>query len=143
MKKLIKLSTLFIALLITSTVFAQIPNMSKNQDGRQGPPPIPNVEQIEQMVTELAVELSLSEEQQAGILNMYIAHFAEVEETMSAEPKPPREEMESKRTEFDNQVKSLLTDEQRVKFDEFNKKRHQHNGQKKGKGKKHKSKNPR
>lgn len=81
----------------------------KNNQG--GAPPIPSDEEIETMVSDLANEIDLSELQEATVLQLYKEHFAEVKnKTKSGKPK--REEMETLQSEFENEVKEALTDDQ-------------------------------
>lgn len=95
------------------------------QHQRQGPPPIPSEEQIEKIVTDLSSELSLTEEQENQVSALYFSHFKEVgelREKKQAEREKDRQEMEALRTEFEKKVKSHLTEEQQVKYDEFREK---------------------
>lgn len=138
MKISIKLSITVFALLLASTMFAQIPRMGNQQNGHPGPPPIPNAEQIEEMVSQLATEISLSAEQEASILKLHIEHFDEARTKTSGEQKPPREEMEKLKSDFEQKVKALLSEEQKVKFDEFRKKHQHHNKPKPPNGKNNK-----
>ena len=95
------------------------------QSGRQGPPPLPNDEQIDKMVADLATELSLTEAQEKQVFELYFAHFEEVSEIREEHKKSrdaDREEIEQLRTSFEKDVKSHLTKEQQEQFDEFRKK---------------------
>jgi len=112
---------------ITSSLFAQ---------ERQKPPQIPNETQITKMVEKLSKELSLSENQKTEILALYVNHFAEVKASMEDESgqKKGHEEMENMRAEFEEEVKSLLNEEQQDMFDEFMKKNHKQRKQQKSNG---------
>lgn len=100
-------------ILFSTNIFAQ-----QGQRKEQGPPPMPTESQINKMVDDLSVELSLSETQKTEILTLYTEHFADVKE-LSDGQRPSREEMESLRSEFEDDVKSLLNDEQQDLFEEF------------------------
>ena len=95
------------------------------QRGPQGPPPIPDKEHIEAMVTDLSAELSLTDGQQEQISRLSIAHFEEVK-AVQDKYKNSREaehkEMKESNTRFEKEVKSLLSEEQQSQFDEFRKK---------------------
>ena len=86
--------------------------------GQQGPRPIPNSSQITKMVKELTSTLDLNADQSKEISDLYIAHFEEVKEKFES-GKPPRNEMESLRKEFENEVKSLLTEEQQGQYEAY------------------------
>jgi hypothetical protein len=112
-----------IALLITTMFFVTINCSAQQRQGQgQGQPPIPNDTQINKMVEDLSAELSLSDAQKTEILALYQNHFAEVKSSMSSGEKPSREEMESLKEEFEDDVKSLLNDDQQDLYDEFVKK---------------------
>lgn len=103
-------------ILLSSNIFAQ-----EGQRKGEGPPPIPNETQINKMVDKMSVELSLGESQKSEILALHIDHFAETgasRENNNGQRKS-REEMKSIRTEFEDEVKSLLNEEQKIKFEEF------------------------
>lgn len=55
-------------------------NLSAQPQGQAGPPPLPDSEQIVEMVDELAETLSLSEDQKSDISDLYFSHFEEVKE---------------------------------------------------------------
>ena len=107
-----------IALLITTMFFVTI-NCSAQQRQGQGQPPIPNDTQINKMVEDLSAELSLSDVQKTEILALYQDHFAEVKSSMSSGERPNREKMESLKEEFEDDVKSLLNDEQQDLYDKY------------------------
>ena len=113
---------LSIALLITALFFLTS-NLSAQQRQGQGPPPIPDETQIIKMVDDLSSELSLSDGQKTEILALYQNHFAEVKSSMNGGQRPSRENMESLKEEFEDDVKSLLTEDQQEQFDEFMKTR--------------------
>lgn len=108
-------------LLISGFGFAQPPGGGQ-RGGQQGPPPIPNEKQIKVMVSDLADEISLSEDQETTILELYIEHFEEIEEQTSGNKRPDREEMESMKTLFEEHVKEELTKDQIKKYEAYLKK---------------------
>ena len=108
------LSLVMGSLLIAGSLFAQ-PAQNRNH-----PPMLPDSSGIVQMVDELATNLSLTDEQKVDVSKIYFAHFVEAEELME-EHKGDRENhrkaMDDLRQEFEEQVKDLLTDEQKIKFE--------------------------
>lgn len=98
-------------LLIAGNIFAQ----PLQKGGMQGPPPIPDSCRIVKMVDELSKSLSLDDEQKKRILDLHFDHFCEAKSQMDKN----HEKIESLRKEFENQVKSLLTEDQKKEFDEF------------------------
>lgn len=117
---------LSIALIIAAMIFLTI-NLSAQQRQGQGPPQIPNESQIVKMVDDLSSQLSLNGDQKTEILALYQDHFADVKSTMSSGQKPNRDKMESLKEEFEDDVKSLLTNEQQDLFNEFLKKNQKQN----------------
>ena len=127
----IKRFNISIALLITAMFFLTSNLSAQQRQGQeQGPPPIPNKTQIDKMVEDLSTELSLSDDQKTEILSLYTDHFAEVKSSMSSGQRPSREEMQSLKKEFEDQVKSQLNEEQQDLFDEFMKKNQKQDRQK-------------
>jgi hypothetical protein len=114
----IKVVFVFSFVLITAAVFAQPQGRNSNRE-RQGPPPVPTSEQLERMVDQLAEEISLSENQKKKILDLHIEHFNTVKEKTSDSKRPERKEMEKLRSDFEESVKALLTEDQIVKFEKF------------------------
>ena len=122
MKQIIKntaIGTLALVILLLSSQVTQA-----QQRGQQGPPPLPNDEQIEAMVDDLSKELSLTAEQEKKVSEKYFTHFEEVEKKMKA-GRPSREDMESMKIDFKNDVKTVLTDDQKDLYDSFLKKQKQ------------------
>ncbi len=116
--------------LLIAAMFFLTTNLSAQKREEQGPPPIPNETQINKMVEDLSAELSLTEAQSAKILGLYSDHFAEVKKLMKSQRKS-REEMESKKAEFEDEIKNLLNEEQQDLFDEFMEKNHRQKGKQK------------
>jgi len=125
--KVIKSILIVSFLFVSALSFSQPPNGGQRGE-QQGPPPIPNAQQIEKMVSDLADELSLSDEQESSVLKLYTQHFKEVKEKTSGNKKPERKEMEAMKSEFEKKVKSLLSAEQQTLFDDFQKKNQPHHG---------------
>ena len=115
-------SILAIAFFLTcSLTFAQPPGGGQ-RDGQQGPPPIPNNKQITQLVSDLADNLSLSDEQEVKVLELYKEHFAQVKAKTSGNSRLKREEMEALNTALVKKVKAELTKEQTSKYEAYLKK---------------------
>jgi gas vesicle protein len=105
---------------ITSSLFAQ-----------QHPKPtkIPSDDQINQMIEDLSAELSLSKKQQNSILTLYTDHFHKVKkkvEQHKENKKLEKKEMAKNRSDFEEEVKSLLSEEQQVTFNKFIEKERRH-----------------
>lgn len=91
---------------------------------RQRPqqPPIPDSGQIAQMVDELTTTLALSDKQTTKILSLYTDHFAELRTKMEndkSQREDQRKTMDNHRKNFEEQVKTVLTDEQKEQFKTF------------------------
>ena len=119
MKKEFKLSSLTSLFLVLGLILSL--NVQAQQGRQQGPPQLPNNEQIEKMVDELAETLSLTDEQKEKVSEKYFKHFEEVKEKTEGS-RPKREEMEVLKSDFEEDVKSVLTEEQKEKFDAYQKK---------------------
>lgn len=108
-------------LLSASSAFAQGGPPGGGQGGggkgRGGPPPLPDAEQIEVMVDELDEALDLTDEQEVQVSDLYFAHFEEIEELMS--DRPERSRMESLRSDFEDDVKAVLDDDQKAAYEEY------------------------
>jgi hypothetical protein len=111
-----KTNIIVVLLLISTTLFAQ---QGGQRAGQNGPPPIPDANQIKEMVNQLDDEISLSDEQEEKIVALYTAHFEEVKEKTSGNTRPNREEMEALKADFQKQVKALLSTEQQKGFETF------------------------
>lgn len=109
---------LIIALLFAA-IFFLTTSLSAQQRQGQGPPPIPNETQINKMVEDLSVELSLTDAQKTEILSLYTDHFNDVQKSMANGERISREEMESLKKEFEDEVKSLLNENQQDLYEEF------------------------
>lgn len=107
-----KLNLLLVALMVCTLSIAQ------GQKKQKGHRPLPDAEQIEKMVDKLSDELSLSEAQSTKIGALYTDHFKHVEERLK-EGRPPREEMENLRSEFENKVRNELTEAQQEAYTTF------------------------
>lgn len=119
--KIQKRFSLSITLIIAAMIFLTI-NLSAQQRQGQGPPQIPNESQIVKIVDDLSSELSLNGDQKTEILALYQDHFAEVKSSMSSGQRPNRDEMESLKSDFEDDVKNILNDEQEELFTEYMKK---------------------
>ena len=108
-------------LLISGLTYAQPPGGGQ-RGTQQGPPPTPNDEQIEHMVSELATEISLNNDQKTNVLALYKNHFDKIEDLNSGSSRPKREEMDALKTSFENSVKAELKKQQKPKFEAYLKK---------------------
>jgi Spy/CpxP family protein refolding chaperone len=113
----IKRFNLVVVLLFTTFILLSS-NLFAQQRQEQGPPPIPDETQINKMVEDLSSELTLTPTQKTKILALYTDHFAEVNTSMKGQRKS-REEMESLKSNFEKQVKDLLTKDQKAKFEKY------------------------
>ena len=113
-----------IALVITTSACGQQrggqggPPQGGNQ---QGPPELPTAKEIKTMVSDLSKEILLSEEQEEQVLELYTAHFEEVENKTSS-GRPDRSEMEELKEDFENDVKDVLTKDQQKLYTTYLKK---------------------
>ena len=118
-------------LLFAGSLSAQPP-----RDGNRLPA-LPDSARIAQMVDEMATALSLTEEQKSAVSELHFAHFADAKALMEkrqGDRESHRQAMDALRKTFDEQVKALLTDEQKAKYKTFMKNRgprpgHQRQGQ--------------
>lgn len=137
MQRLFNKHILFLLLatiLLSTNLFAQDPPPPPPDGGERpqgegrpdGPPSMPDSTQIVKMVDELSEELALSDEQKAQLVKLHIAHFdtlKEMREKNRDDREGGREAMRASMEAFDGQVKALLTDEQKTKYDEIRKNR--------------------
>lgn len=112
--KRLKLSALFIfIMLLNFGIYAQ------QRGGGQRPPQMPDNSQIEKMVAEMSEQLSLTDNQAVELEALFKEHFSEMKSTMNSGNRPSRDEMDAMKSEFESKVKSILSDEQMAKFNEF------------------------
>ena len=113
-----------ILLIIATMLFISGNLLAQQQQERNRPPKPPSATEVNKMVDELSTNLSLSEAQKQKVSDLFTAHFNEARESMNNnERNVSREEMEKKRRNFEEQIKSLLNDEQKTEFDKFMKSR--------------------
>jgi hypothetical protein len=105
----------FAVTLISSTLFGQ-PNQR-----RQGPPMLPDSTQIVHMVDELSTTLSLTDDQETQVSDLYFNHFAQIEEMM--QDNPDREKMDKLKKDFEKEVMAVLNDDQKTKYTKMMKER--------------------
>lgn len=105
-------------MLLTSVTNAQRGPQGR---GQQEPPPIPSAKEIKEMLSDMSKKIMLSEEQESKILVLYTTHFEEVEAITKA-GKPDRKVMETLKTNLENDIKSLLADDQQELFSAYQKK---------------------
>jgi len=90
------------------------------------PPMAPDSTQIIQMINEISNSLSLSATQKVQISDLYFGHFEEVKilmGQMEADRENHHKIMDSKRTEFENHLKSVLTNKQKAEFEKLQQQR--------------------
>lgn len=120
MCKLVRFNnSIFIALIGVLLISCNL--IAQPQD-EQHPPLLPDSNKIVQMVDELATALSLNEEQRTQVSELHFTHFKEAGELMEknkAQGEKGREVMDALRKDFEEQVKALLSDEQKVQFETF------------------------
>lgn len=128
----ISLGILFIliALSFLNVVNAQPPEGGQS-GGQQGPPSVPNAKQIEKMVADVSKELSLSDEQEAQVSKLYVAHFEEVKKVTSA-GRPERSTMEALDAKLEKEVNKVLTKDQQKLYADYLKKNQNKGGQRPG-----------
>lgn len=107
-------------LIASTTAFAQ-----GQRDGRQ-PRELPDAERIEKMVENLTEKLSLSEDQKVKIQDLYTSHYekvAELRETYGDDRETQRAERKNLRSELEESITALITDEQNTAYEELKKER--------------------
>lgn len=107
---------------IASTTYGQ--QRGKMKMHQDGPPPITNSEEIANRIHDLSKSLSLNEEQSNQISALFAEHFKEVKENREnneSEREKNRQKTDLSRKIFENKVSSLLTKEQKIKFENFKK----------------------
>jgi len=118
-QKWISSALLLCMILIAGTSYAQQGGSRRGgQGGGQRPPKLPTTKEIKEMVSDMAKEISLNEEQEDEILDIYQAHFDEVEEKTKS-GRPDRNEMESLKTNFEKEVNAVLTEEQQELYSAY------------------------
>ena len=121
MKNRNKVSARIILAIAVLFLGCQIGLAQRSQGGQGGPPPIPDQEQIDKMVDKLSEELDLSDDQKKVIQQKYEDHFKILESKMK-EGRPDRNVMDAIKSDFENEVKAVLTDEQKIKYEKLMKK---------------------
>jgi len=120
------INKLFSSLLIISLSILLLSNLhAQSQRGRGGHPPAPNEQQIERMISEMTIELSLTSSQETKITALFKDHFLKMKGTNQA-----RSNMKDHRAEFENSIKAVLTSEQKTKFEILMKEKQQNRRQK-------------
>lgn len=111
------IAVLFVMMFVfSSNSFAQ------NQPPQGPPPPIPNEDQVVKMVDKISESLNLTQDQKDKFLELHKEHFSEMRSHVKLEDekmKSKKEEMHSNRMKFENELKSLLNENQKADFDEF------------------------
>lgn len=109
-----------ILIIMATMLFISGNLLAQQQPDRNPPPKPPSTEEVNKMVDELSTALSLSKKQQTEVSELFTAHFNSVGESNGGkEGNGSPEEMEKNRKDFEEQIKSLLNDEQKTEFDNF------------------------
>ncbi|MDE3742013.1 hypothetical protein [Maribacter polysaccharolyticus] len=112
-------------LFVVTSVMAVLSCGQKKTQGQRGfeqvPPPMPTTEQIEKNISDLVAEISLSNEQEVELLEIYSEHYKQVGDRLKF-GRPDRREMEALRNGLENQIKGLLTKEQLESYTAYKKK---------------------
>ncbi|MBU1095357.1 MAG: hypothetical protein CVV23_11210 [Ignavibacteriae bacterium HGW-Ignavibacteriae-2] len=109
-----------ILLIIALLFFISGNILAQQKPERNGPPKPPSTSEVNKMVDELSTNLSLSETQKKEISTLYTSHYNNIRESFDNQAgKTSPQEMQQKRKDFEEQIKSLLSDEQKTAFDKF------------------------
>ena len=117
-----RIKTVILLALVLSMKSALV--LAQPREGHQDPPPVPDAIETNKMVTVLASELSLTQEQKDKLNTLFTAHFKVVKEKLYTEKiatEKHHREMEKLRTDFESQINRILKPEQQKKFIEFQK----------------------
>lgn len=107
-------------LIMATMLFISGNLLAQQQPDRNPPPKPPSTEEVNKMVDELSTNLSLSESQKKQVSDLFTTHFNSVGESKGGkEGNGSPEEMGKNRKDFEEQIKSLLNDEQKTEFDNF------------------------
>jgi hypothetical protein len=113
-----------ILLIIATMLFITGNLLAQQQPDRNGPPKPPTITEVNKMVDDLSAKLSLDKAQKQKVSDLFTARFNNDRESIAnKEGKGSPEEMQQKRKYFEEQVKNLLNNEQKVAFDNFMKSR--------------------
>lgn len=113
-----------ILLIIAAMLFISGNILAQQQQDRNPPPKPLTATEVNKMIDDLSAKLSLDKAEKQKVSDLFTAHFNNVGESKgNKEGKGSPEEMQQKRKDFEEQVKSLLNNEQKVAFDNFMKSR--------------------
>tara|TARA_B110000967_G_C18745222_1_gene489858 strand:+ start:513 stop:770 length:258 start_codon:yes stop_codon:yes gene_type:complete len=70
------------------------------------------------MINELTTEISLSEPQELEVLELYTNHFKEIKDKIKS-GRPDRDEMQSIRKNFEDDVKEVLSEDQQELYTRY------------------------
>lgn len=107
-----------LTIVLTMLLVVSVQSCFSQPQRGQGTPPHPDKEQMEGIVNKLSKELNLTDDQVKQITKLYEDHFEEVEKMME-DGRPERSVMEKMKSDFETDVKSVLTDDQKKKFEKF------------------------
>lgn len=138
MRTLIKTTLmLVVGMIITGGVAIAQPNRGDNRRGhgpndRPSPPAVPDSAETVKLIDEVAEALTLTEDEKDAVLDLHLAHFAEVREVMEqskGDRENHRKQMDALRDEFQEEMKALLSDEKYEEYEEYMKSHNPRPGQ--------------
>jgi Spy/CpxP family protein refolding chaperone len=135
--KIFSIVVILIALIGINTTFAQV-----NDDVKK--PKLTPEERAKMITDKMQKRLSLSESQYQSIYDIILVRITErrkEREQFQGERKAFRESQKEKNKAAKQQIKSILTDEQKAQLKEMKKQRKMEKGNKNKEGRKHKNKN--
>lgn len=119
----IRISNLIKYIAMALVLFMYTNSSNAQNHSQQGPPPIPDKSSVEKIVNNLAIELELSKDQKEKVSNLYTEHFDTMrdmtEESKVTGKKPHRKTMEILKSDFESNVKAVLTKDQQKKFKQY------------------------
>lgn len=117
--------------ILAFTVLSSQNSLQAQPQHREGGPMLPDSARILQRVDELANAVSLTAEQKLKATVLHFAHFAEVKplmEDQKGDRDAMRRVMKDLRGKLDDQIKLLLTEDQKKAFEEFSAKQRERGG---------------
>lgn len=118
-------TAIILAIFNTGFVYAQ------PGQGPRGGGMMPDSARIVQMVDDLAKAVSLTKEQKEKVTPIYFNHFSEMRqmrEKSQGDRSAMRESMDKLRTKLDQDIKALLTDNQKKDYEKFTQEQRERRG---------------
>jgi hypothetical protein len=107
------LSLTLLLLLLTATGFSQ------NRQRQNAPTPPPVEDRVETILEKLSSELSLSEEQMKSSEKVFTDYFSSIDELRASQGRPDRNKIESISKKRDDDFETLLTEDQKKKYEKI------------------------